>query len=189
MCYPLVIMAVAAAVSAYGVAQQAKAQKDTADYQSQVAEGNAKVSAIQSRMAIEDGAKAEQNQRLKNAALFGDQRASMAASGMDLGEGSANEILTSTKFMGERDALTIRDNAARRAWGFEVQGQNQGNNAGFYATAASNINPGMAGATSLLSSAASMYGAKGMSAPGGASAGGGVSMTQYNGMASNYSVD
>jgi hypothetical protein len=58
---------------------------------------------------------------LKTAALMADQKAVAAANGVDVGSGSPTEIMASSKYLGERDALTIRDNAARQAWAYRQQ--------------------------------------------------------------------
>ena len=145
-----------AAFQVIGAMNQADSQKQAYEYQAQVARNNAVLQEYQARFALEQGQAAEQNQRLKTAALFGDQRASMAANGIDLGEGSALDVLTTTKFMGERDALTIRDNASRKAWAYRVGAQNYLDDAAFKNATADGISPMMAGVTSLLGSATSV---------------------------------
>jgi hypothetical protein len=80
----------------------------------------------------------------------------LAANGVDLGEGSAANILTTTDVMGEIDANTIAGNAVRSAWGYRTQAVNQTNQALTSRTAAGAINPGQAGFTSLLTGAGSV---------------------------------
>ena len=77
----------------------------------------------------------------------------MAANGIDLGEGSAVDVLTSTDYMGERDALTIRNTAAKRAYGYRTQGTSYQDSARMRDATAGAINPTAAAATSLLGSA------------------------------------
>lgn len=158
MCSPIALMAVSTGVSAVGAYSQSQAQQDALSHQSQVAANNATIAEQQARLVLEQGATAEQNQRLKTAAIHGEQRAAMAANGIDLGEGTATELLTTTKYMGERDALTIRDNARRTAWGYQVGAQNYMDNSGALKASADSISPGMSAATSLLGSAASVAG-------------------------------
>lgn len=106
---------VAGAVSgAFGSYQQAKSAQA-------VAANNAKLAEWQAQDAITRGQRSEQAQRMKVAQLKGSQRASMAARGLDLGEGSALSILQDTDYMGEVDATTIRDNATREAWAYRNQ--------------------------------------------------------------------
>ncbi|MCW5737790.1 MAG: hypothetical protein KIS73_26960, partial [Enhydrobacter sp.] len=89
------------------LAQQARQRQQLADQQA--------------RDAIQRGQVAEQKQRDLTAQRIGSQTAALAAQGTDL-EGSPTDILGDTKRAGELDALTIRNNAAREAWGYQVQG-------------------------------------------------------------------
>lgn len=168
MCWPLIIAGAGALMSAQGASDQAQAQKDALAYQSQVSANNAQYSEWQAEDALNQGDTAEDKQRLQTAQLKGTQRASLAANGVALGEGSALDILTATDYMGEQDALTIRDNAARQAWGYRTQGQNYTDNAGLLANSSSNISPSNAAGTSLLTSAARYYSASGAGANAGA---------------------
>lgn len=161
MCDPLTI--VMAAVSAGGAimqasaaAGQAKAQKSAYEYQAKVSENNAKIAEWQAQNEIAKGQQAEIEQRRKTAALKGSQTASLAARGLDISSGSALNILTDTDYMGEQDALTIKDNAAKAAWSARLQSANETGNAGFYKSAAAGISPSGAAFGSLLGSAGSV---------------------------------
>jgi hypothetical protein len=140
-------------MSTIGSINNAKAQKATLAYEAAVALNNQKIANYQADLAVQNGEVAEQTQRLKTAGMMGDQRAALAANGVDLGEGSATEILATTKFMGERDALTIRDNASRQAWAYKNQGANYAAEAAADKATGSAINPTMAGVSSLLTGA------------------------------------
>lgn len=144
------------AMQVMGAMDQAEAQRNQYNYQAQVARNNATMAEYQARDVLERGQREEQNRRLKTAAMFGDQRAQLAANGVDLGEGSATELLTTTKFMGENDALTIRNNAARDAWGYRNKAQGFLDEASMKRGTADAIDPTMAGATSMLTSAGSV---------------------------------
>lgn len=137
-------------VGAYRNSQSAKAAYE---YQAEVARNNATVNEWKAQDAITRGQTDEANRRMQTAQLKGRQRAAMAARGVDLGEGSALNILTDTDYMGEIDALTIRDNANREAWAFRSAGANDTANAGLLSTRASNESPGREAFTSLISSA------------------------------------
>lgn len=156
MCNPMALQIGAMAFSAIGSMNQAEAQQNQYNYQAQVARNNATMAGYQAKEAIRQGQIEEQNQRLKTAAMYGDQRAQLAANGLDLGEGTATELLTTTKYMGERDALTIRDNASRKAWAAQVQEQGFTDEASMKTASADGINPLMAGATSLMGSASNV---------------------------------
>jgi hypothetical protein len=104
--------------------QAGNAQAAASRYNAQVAEMNAKMADRASRDAIERGASEEQRQRMQTAQLQGRQRAAMAANGVDLAFGSPLDALVDTAMMGELDALTIRRNANREAYDYQVQGVN-----------------------------------------------------------------
>src|SRR3954468_10637665 len=98
MCYAAAIPWVLAAVSAVGAYSAAQNQKQTAQYQSEVARNNASVAEIQAADAKARGDKAAQDMRRKYAALMGTQRASLAARGLDISDGSANATLQDTLY-------------------------------------------------------------------------------------------
>lgn len=145
-------------LGAKGSYDSAKASKQAYAIQASIARQNAMIAGQQARIALANGQTAEGNVRLRTAQVFGAQRAAMAANGVDLGEGSPSDVLTTTAFMGERDALTVRDNAAQQAWGYRVQGVNASNNARLLDDAGDAVSPGMAAAGSLLATAGSVAG-------------------------------
>lgn len=144
------------AAGAYSAYNKSKSDKAAYEYQASVTRNNSTLAEWRARDAITRGQKAEQTQRLKAASLKGTQRASLAARGLALDEGSPLSILQDTDFMGENDALTLRDNAAREAWGYRVQAGNYASDAGMLAARADAESPISAGATSLLTSAGSV---------------------------------
>jgi len=140
-------------MQAIGAYQTAQSQKASYAYQSRVSENNAKIGEWQAQDAMKRGERAEIDQRRKTAQLKGAQTASLAARGLDIGTGSALNILSDTDYLGEIDALTIRDNSRREAWGIRQGAQNDTNNAGVLRGAGNAISPIGAGATSLLTGA------------------------------------
>lgn len=147
------MMAAGVGMSAVGGYQSASAQRSALNYDATVNDNNAQIATYQAQVAESVGQRQEQSSRLQTASLYGTQRAAMAASGVDLGEGSANDVLTSTEVMGERDALTIRDNTAQRVWAQQQEAAGFTARANASRAAASGISPGMAGAASLLGGA------------------------------------
>lgn len=101
-----------------GEAQQRAAEKsgDLADFNAQVAE-------LQAEDAITRGQEEEQRYRQKVRQTIGAQRVGFAASNIDVGFGSAVDVQADAAMLGELDALTIRGNAAREAWGFKMQAE------------------------------------------------------------------
>lgn len=136
-----------------GASRQATATKNAYEYQAAVNRNNAQVAEWQAQDALSRGAKAEQAQRLKVAQLKSAQRAGFAARGVALDEGSPLAILQDTDYMGELDALTIRDNAAKEAWGHRVQGANASGDASMLASRAGSESPGGAAFNTLLTGA------------------------------------
>lgn len=80
------------------------------------------------------------------AQLKGRQRASMAASGVVLTEGSPLAILTQTEHLANLDAQTIQENADRESHAFRMQAAN-------YDAAAQAANPFLAAGSTLLTGA------------------------------------
>jgi hypothetical protein len=100
-----------------------EAQKKASESQAQLADFNASVAELQAKDAIERGAEAESRFRTTIKATIGSQRAGIAAGNIDVGFGSAPDVQADAAFLGELDALTIRTNAARESWGYNVQAQ------------------------------------------------------------------
>lgn len=113
--------AVAAAVSAYGAVSTSEAQASEAKYQSRVADNNAIIAQQNASWAAQAGnAQAEQKQ-LQTRAKVGGIVAAEAASGLDVNSGTALDVRSSASELGELDAINIRSNAARTAYGYNVQ--------------------------------------------------------------------
>src|SRR5690606_10607793 len=85
---------------------------------------NAKLAELQALDAIERGQAEETNYRKQIKQMIGSQRTSYAAQGVAIDSGTPLEIQAQTAAIGEEDALTIRNNAAREAWGYRVQASN-----------------------------------------------------------------
>lgn len=115
---------VAGAVSAYGAMQSSQAQSQAADYQAQVSRNNQIVANQNAQAAIQDGQAKEQQQRIQNAQKLGAIVANQGASGLDVNSGSNLLVQEDQAKVGEMDALTVRNNAQREAYGFLAQGTN-----------------------------------------------------------------
>ena len=122
---------------------------------------NAAFADVQAADALSRGNVEESQARGDTRRLMGSQRAALAAQGIDIGDGSAGDILDESNALGELDALTIRNNARREAWGYQVQAwdlRTQGRNARDAGKAARSGARLQAGVT-LLGGAADIYGA------------------------------
>lgn len=149
----IALQAFGAGSSAVGSFYSARNAKTALTYQAQIADINAQIADLGARSELLRGQREEQRVRLNTAGLKGRQRASLAASGVDLGSQSAVNILTSTDVMGEIDANTVAANAVRSAWGYQTQAMNQRNEATTKRATASAISPVLAAGTSLLNDA------------------------------------
>lgn len=111
------------------------------------------------------GEVAEASRRRLMGQQIGEQTARLAGQGTDL-EGSPTDILGDTAAAGEFDALTIRSNAAREAYGYKLSGEMAGAGYGNDATMAgykagnSNYTPSYLGAGASLLAGASSLGEK-----------------------------
>lgn len=142
-------------------AQAASAAQAQAVYQSQVARQNEELMRRQAYDATERGRVAEENRRRQTAQQIGQQTAALAGQGTDF-TGTETDILGDTKAAGELDALTIRSNAAREAYGYKVQGLGYASTATLEATRAlnSSYTPNYLGAGASLLAGASSLGEK-----------------------------
>ncbi len=141
--------------------QAASAGQAQAIYQAQVARQNQELANRQAADALQRGQVAEQSRRYQTRQQIGQQTAAFAAQGTDL-EGSPLDILGDTAAAGELDAITIRSNAAREAYGYQVQGLGYGNQSILESTRAANsvYTPNYLGAGASLLGGVSTLGEK-----------------------------
>ncbi len=154
MCEPTtILMGVGLAAGAYGSYQQAQGQKALAGYNAQVAANNATLSEYAAQDATRRGEEEVAAIRRNADMLKGSQRASMAARGLDLAEGTAAELQDQTDFFALTDTNTARNNARREAWSIRNQGANYTGESNMQRATARSINPLMAAGTTLLTGA------------------------------------
>lgn len=104
--------------------KQANAAEAEGAYQANVYRQNAAIADMQGADAITRGAEEERRFRQGTKQIVGASRAALAAQGVDVNSGSALDVQASEMALGELDALTIRNNAAREAWGYQVDALN-----------------------------------------------------------------
>lgn len=154
----LALQAGGAAYSTVGSFYAAQSQKTALDGQAAVDDINARTAESTAESALYQGQQQEISARLKTAQLKSSQRASMAANGIDLGSGTATNILTTTDTMGEIDANTIAANAVRSAFGYRTQATNFQNDALMKRATASAISPISSAVGTLLTSGGQVAG-------------------------------
>jgi hypothetical protein len=144
------------AMSTIGSFYSARSQQSALQSQANIADTNARIAELGAQQEMFRGEREVAALTLRAGQLKSTQRAGMAASGIDLGEGSAAEILTSTDLMKEIDTNTATANAVRSAWGYRTQATNYQNDALTKRASADTISPFGAAATSLLGGATSL---------------------------------
>lgn len=105
------------ALSAYSAIQNGAAQADAANAAARQQEQAA-------QQALEAGEREDQLTRRRVGALQGENRAALAASGIDVNSTAALDLINDTNLQAEEDMFAIREDAARRASGFGQQAAN-----------------------------------------------------------------
>jgi hypothetical protein len=103
------------------MARAGEKQQEAAESAAELHEWNAEVAELQAADAIARGAEEENRFRSGVRGIIGSQRAAMAAGNVDVGFGSALDVQADAAYLGELDAHAIRSNAAREAWGYNVE--------------------------------------------------------------------
>lgn len=147
-----------AGFQAVGAYSQAKNQQAALRAEAQVQQNNAVIAGWQAEDSIDRGEVAASRALVKGGQVKGAQRAAMAANGIDLGVGSAQNVLNDTDYLTAVDAATLRDNAAREAWGYRMQARGYMDKSTAANNGASSIRPWLSAGTSLLTSATSVAG-------------------------------
>lgn len=105
-------------------------EQQAANDQANLLDWNAQVADLQAADAIQRGAEDESRFRSGVRQIIGSQRAGFAAGNIDVGFGSALDVQEDAAMLGELDALTIRTNARREAWGIKIEAEDLRRQAG-----------------------------------------------------------
>lgn len=103
---------------------QSRAIKREGEYQQQIAEINAKQLDIKAQDALHRGDSEVSYLRRRARRLVGSQRAALAAQGIDIDSGSAEDIQKETTRLGALDEVTAKNNAWKEAWGYRSEASN-----------------------------------------------------------------
>lgn len=109
------------AIGLAGSMMQAQGQTQNANFQSGMMKQNAMFKEQAAQETIAAGDTSADWQRVRTGQAVGTQRSVQAANGIDVNSGSAAQLQDDTAMLGELDALTIQNNAAREAYGYRVQ--------------------------------------------------------------------
>lgn len=129
MADPVSAMAVGGMVStaaggilgAFGAQEQGEAQSKMYQYQAGVARINQKIAEQNADYARAAGEVEAQKSGMETRARVGQIRAAQGASNLDVNTGSAAAVRASQQAVGQEDEAIIRANAARKAYGYEVE--------------------------------------------------------------------
>lgn len=103
---------------------QAEATKQAGAFNAKQMEMNARLSDLQADDSIRRGDNEAAQVKKQAKQMVGSQRAALAAQGIEVDSGTAADIQADTQDMGEIDAMTVKNNAWREAWGFKQQALN-----------------------------------------------------------------
>lgn len=109
------------AISAVGSIEKGQASSAAAKYNAGIAQNNATIAQQNATFAGQEG---EQNAAIaegKTRAQVGAITAAQAANGVEVNSGSALDVRSSAAELGELNAINIRANAARQAYGFQTE--------------------------------------------------------------------
>lgn len=140
-------------MSVIGAFAGAQAERSRLQFQADMDRVNQAIAETNARAALMVGQREAQAVMLRTGQIKASQEASMAANGIDIGEGTAARVRTSTEFMGQTDVNTVAANAIRAAFGYRMQGTNFGIDATMRSAAADSVSPWMSAGTSLLTGA------------------------------------
>ncbi len=168
MCEPASWIAIVGLVlgAAAGV-QQSNAQKAAGQAQEEQSRENAKAATTQARNTELSAQVDEDRRRFLTRQQLATQRSVLAANNLDMSSGTALEILGDTAAIGEQDALTIRANAAREAWGLRAQANDYLNQGRVARVSGNNAARGtlLTTAASTAQGANNLYGSRRTTAP------------------------
>lgn len=152
-----------AGISALGSLSQSRASAASAGYNAQVAAQNAQIQTQNAQFAGSQGEQEVGAEGAKNKARAAATLAQQGASGVDVNTGSDVSVRESEAKIGMLNALTIRSNAAKQAYGFQtasasqtgesqlLKSQQKSDTTGGYLSAAANVLGGVGNAAKYSS--------------------------------------
>jgi hypothetical protein len=82
---------------------------------------NAKLAELQAIDALKRGERAASTIQMRTKQTIGSQRAALAAQGIEINADTAADIQADTKLYGDFDAIEVKNNAWREAFGYKMQ--------------------------------------------------------------------
>ena len=127
-----------AAAKGVGDLTAGNADAGASNFRAQIARNNATIALRNADASMAAGNIRTEAQGLKTRAAVGGIKAAQAANGVDVNSGSAKDVQQTQSMLGALDALTIRSNAARQAFGFQQEAVSNEAQAKLDKTAAAN---------------------------------------------------
>ena len=128
------------ALGVVGAVSQANNAGAQYEYQEAVNRQNAKIASDNAAMERQKGLEDARWQRIKTMQAVGENKTSIASSGLDVNFGSNLDLIEDTSMMGELDALMIEANSERKAKSYDISANNYLNNANANSLSAFNAN-------------------------------------------------
>ena len=156
-CEPTTIATIAAVAATVGAGVSAYSQYEAGQTQKKAGEYNAEIGRQKAQDTLQRGAIDAANKRTQARKVAAAQAEGAAMSGVALDSGTPLALLTETAGLGELDAMRIRNNAFREAYGYKAQSEldiYQGKAAGRAGT----LNAGGTFLSGAASGASSYYG-------------------------------
>lgn len=143
-------------LGAYG---QGHAQAEASHYNALVAWNNAKIAKENQSIVSQAGEAQTGMAGERSRAAGGAIKTNQAASGVSVNSGSAVDTQTSARELGNLDAMTVRSNAVKEAYGYKVQSENFNTEGEFLARQAKSEEAGaiVGAATTFIGSAENDY--------------------------------
>lgn len=114
----------ASTVGGIGQAMQGKAASESAAYNAEIARNNQIIANNNATAAIHEGEQNAASSSQGTKAKIGGILANQGASGVDISSGSSVDTRASAAQTGELNAINIRADAARKAYGYQNEGAN-----------------------------------------------------------------
>lgn len=116
----------ASTVGGIGQAMQGRAAAESSRYNAEIAANNQIIARQNASAAIKEGEANAAASSQATKAKLGGILANQGASGVDINSGSSIDVRSSAAQNGELNAINIRADAARKAYGYQTEGVNAG---------------------------------------------------------------
>jgi hypothetical protein len=122
-CSPTALLVTGAVVQGTAGFLGARAEAESLESKSKVAENDARFKEIQAGQVKEAGATEREQLKLQTSRDIASNAASIAGSGVDVGGATAQEVIASTERVGVADIVQSSINTKRRVWTLETSAQ------------------------------------------------------------------